>query len=71
MPNLQVIVNTSPLLYLYQVGYLELLQRLYSQILTPPAVIEELVIGKSEPELMFPIFKRLNGFQLLLLNQSV
>ncbi|MGV2389513.1 MAG UNVERIFIED_CONTAM: hypothetical protein LVR29_18495 [Microcystis novacekii LVE1205-3] len=44
MPNPQVIVNTSPLLYLHQVGYLELLQRLYSQILTPSAVIEELAI---------------------------
>jgi predicted nucleic acid-binding protein len=30
------------------VGYLELLQRLYSQILTPPAVIEELAIGKNK-----------------------
>jgi predicted nucleic acid-binding protein len=48
MPNPQVIVNTSPLLYLHQVGYLELLQRLYSQILTPPAVIEELAIGKNK-----------------------
>lgn len=48
MPNPQVIVNTSPLLYLHQVGYLELLQSLYSQILTPPAVIEELAIGKNK-----------------------
>jgi predicted nucleic acid-binding protein len=48
MPNSQVIVNTSPLLYLHQVGCLELLQCLYSQILTPPAVIEELAIGKNQ-----------------------
>jgi predicted nucleic acid-binding protein len=48
MPNSQVIVNTSPLLYLYQVGCLELLQCLYSQILTPLAVIEELAIGKNQ-----------------------
>lgn len=48
MPNPQVIVNTSPLLYLHQVGFLELLQCLYSQILTPPAVIEELEIGKNK-----------------------
>ena len=48
MPNPEVMVNTSPLLYLHQLGYLELLQRLYSQILTPSAVIEELAIGKNK-----------------------
>lgn len=46
MPNSFVIVNTSPLLYLYQAGYLELLQNLYSQVLTPPAVVQELTVGK-------------------------
>ena len=47
-PNSLVIVNTSPLLYLHQVGYLELLQHLYSKILTPPAVIQELAVGKNQ-----------------------
>lgn len=47
-PNSLVIVNTSPLLYLHQVGYLELLQQLYSKILTPPAVIQELAVGKNQ-----------------------
>ena len=48
MPNSPVIVNTSPLLYLHQVGCLELLQNLYSRILTPPAVIQELAVGKNQ-----------------------
>lgn len=48
MPNYLVIVNTSPLLYLHQVGYLELLQHLYGTILTPPAVIQELAVGKNQ-----------------------
>jgi len=34
MPNSLVVVNTSPLLYLHQVGCLELLQNLYSEIFT-------------------------------------
>lgn len=46
--NSSVIVNTSPLLYLHQIGHLELLQKLYSGILTPPAVIEELAVGKKQ-----------------------
>lgn len=48
MPNSPVVVNTSPLLYLHQVGCLELLQNLYSRILTPPAVIQELAVGKNQ-----------------------
>lgn len=48
MPNSPVVVNTSPLLYLYQVGCLELLQNLYTRILTPPAVIQELAVGKNQ-----------------------
>ncbi len=43
-----VIVNTSPLLYLHQVGCLELLQQLYGTITVPPAVPQELEIGKLQ-----------------------
>lgn len=48
MPNTLVIVNTSPLLYLHQVGCLELLQQLYGTITAPPAVPQELEIGKLQ-----------------------
>ncbi len=47
MPNSRVIVNTSPLLYLHQIGRLQLLQSLYSEILTPRAVVRELETGKN------------------------
>ena len=46
MPETLVIVNTSPLLYLYQVDHLELLQQLYRTITVPPAVPQELETGK-------------------------
>lgn len=48
MPNPLVIVNTSPLLYLHQVGYLALLKNLYTEVITPPAVIQELTVGKNQ-----------------------
>ncbi|WP_207765395.1 hypothetical protein [Cuspidothrix issatschenkoi] len=48
MPDSLVIVNTSPLLYLHQVGHLGLLQKLYGEVITPPAVIEELAVGKNQ-----------------------
>ena len=48
MPETLVIVNTSPLLYLYQVDRLELLQQLYSTITVPPAVPQELETGKLQ-----------------------
>jgi len=35
MPDRLVISNTSPLLYLHQVGHLELLPRLYGQVRIP------------------------------------
>ena len=47
-PDSLVIVNTSPLLYLHQVGCLELLQQLYSTITVPPAVPQELETGKLQ-----------------------
>lgn len=48
MPETPVIVNTSPLLYLHQVGCLELLQQLYSTITVPLAVPQELETGKLQ-----------------------
>ena len=44
MPD--VICNTSPLQYLYQIGYLELLPRLVSRIVVPTAVAAELEEGR-------------------------
>jgi predicted nucleic acid-binding protein len=45
MPDRLVVSNTSPLLYLHQVGHLELLPRLYGRVLIPPAVRGELRAG--------------------------
>jgi predicted nucleic acid-binding protein len=45
MPDRLVVCNTSPLLYLYQVGQLDLLRDLYGRIRIPPAVEEELRAG--------------------------
>lgn len=42
-----VVCNTSPLLYLYQVDQLGLLERLYGQINVPHAVRDELLAGKE------------------------
>ncbi len=47
-PESSVIVNTSPLLYLHQVGYLELLQKLYKSVIVPEAVVQELEIGAKQ-----------------------
>ena len=43
-----VIVNTSPLLYLHQVNQLDILQKLYGQVATPSAVLQELSVGQSQ-----------------------
>jgi predicted nucleic acid-binding protein len=45
MPDRLVISNTSPLLYLHQVGHLDLLWRLYGRIQIPLAVKKELMAG--------------------------
>ncbi len=45
MPDRQVICNTSPLLYLHQVGQLDLLRGLYGVVQAPTAVQEELHAG--------------------------
>ena len=41
----ETISNTSPLLYLHQLGQLDLLRELYGRILVPVAVASELVEG--------------------------
>jgi len=45
-----VISNTSPLFYLNKVGHLELLKRLYGEIIIPRAVLEELEDGRKAGE---------------------
>lgn len=43
-----VILNTSPIQYLYQLGLLELLERLFAEAYVPAEVVEELGNGKLE-----------------------
>src|SRR5690349_15828452 len=44
MPD--VICNTSPLQYLFQLGKLELLREQYKTVIVPPAVVSELAAGR-------------------------
>lgn len=44
----EVIVDTSPIQYLYQLGLLHLLHDLYSHVLIPEAVAAELAQGRSQ-----------------------
>lgn len=44
MPD--VVSNTTPLQYLHQIGRLDLLTRLYRQVIVPQAVAEELRQGE-------------------------
>ena len=43
----EVIVNTSPLQYLFQLSLLELLPSLYGQVIVPEAVVLELNRGQE------------------------
>jgi hypothetical protein len=43
----EVVSNTSPLLYLHQIGSIDLLPALYSQVLVPASVVEELAAGRA------------------------
>jgi len=43
----EVISDTSPLPYLFQANLLELLQKLYGQIIIPEAVVEEIAAGRA------------------------
>jgi predicted nucleic acid-binding protein len=45
MPERVVVSNTSPLLYLHQVGQLDLLAKLYQRVVVPSAVRDELRVG--------------------------
>ncbi len=45
MPDRLVVSNTSPLLYLHQIGRIDLLQKLYGAVIAPPAVAGELRVG--------------------------
>lgn len=45
-----VISNTSPIFYLNRLGYLELLERLYGEIVIPYGVLEELEEGEKAGE---------------------
>lgn len=47
MPERTVVCNTSPLLYLHQVSQLEILQKLYGEVKIPPAVQNELDVGRE------------------------
>lgn len=49
MPEV-IISNTTPIFYLHRVGYLELLRKLYDEVIVPNAVIEELEEGKKQGE---------------------
>ena len=44
---LEVVCDTSPLQYLYQIELLDLLPALASRVFVPPAVQEELSVGRS------------------------
>jgi predicted nucleic acid-binding protein len=53
MPDRLIISNTSPLLYLHQVGHLDLLWRLYGRVQIPLAVKRELAgaeLGVAVPD---------------------
>lgn len=43
----EVICNTPPLQYLFQLGELDLLRETCGRIVVPPAVVEELDVGRS------------------------
>ena len=55
-PERIVVSNTSPLLYLHQIGHLELLRQLYGRVRIPSAVRAELQAGEqlgiSVPDLL-------------------
>ncbi len=43
----EVICNTSPIQYLYQLELLHVLPALANQVIVPPAVVEEVAIGRA------------------------
>lgn len=69
MPERLVISNTSPLLYLHQVGQLDLLRRLYGQVQIPPAVRAELRAG-AEQGVSVPDTRALEWLQIRPLRET-
>lgn len=49
MPEI-IIVNTSPIFYLYKLDCLDVLRKLYGRIIIPQAVVNELEAGKRVGE---------------------
>ncbi len=43
----EVICNTSPLQYLFQLGRLDLLHEMAGTVVVPPAVVNELAVGRN------------------------
>lgn len=43
----EVVCNTSPLQYLHQIGFLDILPEIYGRILVPQAVVDEIRAGKQ------------------------
>jgi predicted nucleic acid-binding protein len=43
----KAVSNTSPLLYLYRIGAIELLPNLFDEVWAPDAVIDELLTGRN------------------------
>lgn len=43
----ELVCDTSPLQYLHQLRYLDLLPRLAGKVIVPPAVVRELALGKA------------------------
>lgn len=48
MNSSKVISNTSPLLYLYRIGGINWLPKLFAEVWTPEAVKDELLAGRSK-----------------------
>jgi predicted nucleic acid-binding protein len=69
MPDRQVIIDTSPLFYLRQVGHLNLLPTLYSRITVPTAVQRELQAGQAQG-LEIPIIEQLDWVTLASANAN-
>jgi uncharacterized protein len=44
----EFVVNTSPLQYLHLLGRLDLLPALAARVLVPPAVVQELAVGRAK-----------------------
>ena len=41
------VADTSPICYLILIGEIDLLPKLYTEVLVPPAVVEELANGRA------------------------